>query len=48
MILMIANIFTRFDMKLLPNADDDMVLIDRVIVHPKRNLRIAATVKPHA
>jgi hypothetical protein len=44
---MIANIFTRFDMKLLPNSDDDMVIIDRVIVHPKRNLRVEATIKPH-
>ena len=42
---MLANIFTRFDLELLPGADDDMVIVDRVIVHPRRNFRVRAKVR---
>ncbi|KAI1636385.1 cytochrome P450 [Biscogniauxia mediterranea] len=42
--LILANLFTRFEVLPTPNIHDDMVWIDRVIVHSKKNLRIR--VKP--
>lgn len=42
--LLLANLFTRFEIELGPNSDDNMVWLDRAIVHPKGNLRVK--VKP--
>ncbi|KAJ8063557.1 hypothetical protein OCU04_007429 [Sclerotinia nivalis] len=42
--LVLANLFTRFDLELAPGSHNDMQWMDRVIVHPKHNLRIK--VKP--
>ena len=38
--IVLANLFMRFDLELTPSSHDDMVWMDRVIVHSKQNLRI--------
>ena len=38
--LILANLFTRFEVELAPGSHEDMKWLDRVIVHSKRNLRI--------
>jgi hypothetical protein len=37
---MIANLFTTFDLELLGGHEEDMEILDRVIVHSRRNLRV--------
>jgi hypothetical protein len=43
--LILANLFTRFDVELTPRGHEDMEWIDRVIVHSRRNLRIKVKAK---
>ncbi|PGH13222.1 hypothetical protein AJ79_03780 [Helicocarpus griseus UAMH5409] len=38
--IMIANLFTTFDLELLPGHAEDMEILDRVIVHSRRNLKV--------
>lgn len=38
--IVLANLFMRYEVLPTPNVHDDMLWIDRVIVHSKRNLRI--------
>lgn len=44
--LVMANLFTRFDMELGPGSVEGMEWLDRVVIHPKKNLRIKVTGKP--
>ncbi|KAG9230877.1 cytochrome P450 [Amylocarpus encephaloides] len=44
--LILANLFTRFNIELGPDSEQRMVMMDRAIVHPTKNLRIFA--KPKA
>lgn len=38
--IVLANLFSRFHLELVPGSHEDMEWVDRVILHPKRNLRI--------
>ncbi|KAI0441398.1 cytochrome P450 [Xylaria telfairii] len=38
--LILANLFVRYDVLATPHVHEDMVWVDRVIVHSKKNLRI--------
>ncbi|KAK4113198.1 cytochrome P450 [Canariomyces notabilis] len=38
--LVLANLFSRYQLELTPGSDEAMVWLDRVIVHPAKNLRI--------
>ncbi|KAK3985848.1 Trichodiene oxygenase [Cladorrhinum sp. PSN332] len=40
--LALANLFARYELELTPGSDEAMVWLDRVIVHPTRNLRLKA------
>jgi hypothetical protein len=40
MYLVLANLFTTFDMKLAPGSREGMEWDDRVVAHSKKNLRI--------
>ncbi|KAF4997554.1 hypothetical protein FGRMN_3759 [Fusarium graminum] len=43
--LMLANVFTRFDLSLVPGSHEDMVWLDRAIVRNKGNLKVMAKLK---
>ncbi|KAI1975531.1 hypothetical protein LOZ55_004632 [Ophidiomyces ophidiicola] len=43
--IVIANILTKFDLELLPGTAKDMEILDRVIVHSRRNLRVKMRLK---
>ncbi|RBQ68277.1 hypothetical protein FVER14953_05538 [Fusarium verticillioides] len=43
--LMLANVFTRFDLSLIPGTHEDMIWLDRAIVRNRGNLRVMAKLK---
>lgn len=44
--IVLANLFSRFSLELTTGSHEGMEWVDRVVIHPKRNLRIK--VKPRA
>lgn len=42
---MLANVFTRFDLSLIPGTHEDMIWLDRAIVRNRGNLRVMAKLK---
>ena len=44
--LVLANLFTRLELTLVPGTHEDMVWKDRAIVRNKNNLRVMAKFKP--
>ncbi|KAK4223162.1 Trichodiene oxygenase [Podospora fimiseda] len=38
--IVLANMFAKYEVELMPGSDENMVWLDRVIVHPVKNLRI--------
>lgn len=43
--LILANIFTTYDIELCPGSDEAMVMTDRAIARPTSNLRVTAKLK---
>jgi hypothetical protein len=38
--IVLANLFTRFELQLTPGSREGMEWVDRVIIHPKKNLTL--------